>query len=314
MDLRQLEMFQAIVDTGSFTRAGEKLFVSQSAISRQIKLLEEELGDQVFKRIHRRVYLTQAGEILLAHSRKIFNQMRLMTAEISDLTHLRKGFLRLAGGMSVCTYLFPKLLKYYHYLYPKVQVIISTGISEEVLRGLRNNEIDLALLSLPYDDDDLEVQPAMTEELVLIMEPNHPLAHKDEVTVSDLAPYTFIHFERGSNTRQVIERVFKEEGVRPRTTMALQNVEIIKPLVENGLGLAIIPFPAFTRDSARRSLRYRRFKGKKLYRELGWLSLKSNYISTFERELLTLFEEMKPQLQNQESEKKGGSRESLSSL
>ncbi len=302
MDLRQLEMFQAIVETGSFTRAGEKLFVSQSAISRQIKLLEEELGDQVFKRIHRRVYLTQTGEVLLRHSRTIFNQLRLMTSEISDLTHLRQGSLRLSGGMSVCTYLFPKLLKYYRYLYPKVQVVISTGLSEEILRGLRSNEIDMALLSLPYDDDDLEVRPALTEELVLIMEPSHPLAHKDEVLLNDLEPYTFIHFERGSNTRKVIEQALKEEQVRLRSTMALQNVEIIKPLVENGLGLAIIPLPAFTRDSARRSLCYRRIRGRKIYRELGWITLKSNYVSAFERELLTLFDEMKNQLQQEEEE------------
>jgi len=296
MDLRQLEMFQAIVETGSFTRAGEKLFVSQSAISRQIKLLEEELGDQVFERIHRKVYLTQAGEVLLKHSRQIFGQIRTMTEEIADLTHLRRGTLRLAGGMSVCTYLFPKLLKYYRYLYPQVEVVISTGVAEEILRGLRINEIDLALLSLPYDEEDLEVHPAITEELVLIMEPNHPLAHKDEIQLSDLEPYTFIHFERGSNTRKVIEQALRDGGIRPRNTMELQNVEIIKPLVENGLGVSIVPLPAVMRDVPRRSLHYRRIKGRKMYRELGWVALKSNYISAVEKQLLTLFDDMHEKL------------------
>ena len=109
MDLRQLEMFRAIVETGSFTRAGKKLYVSQSAISRQIKLLEEELGDQLFRRIHRKVDLTTTGEILLRHSDRIFNELRLLNSHVSDATNLRRGRLYIAGGMSVCTYLFPSL-------------------------------------------------------------------------------------------------------------------------------------------------------------------------------------------------------------
>ena len=293
MDLRQLEMFQAIVDTGSFTRAGQKLYVSQSAVSRQIKLLEEELGDQIFKRIHKKIYLTPTGEVLLQHTRKLFTQMRLMISEISDLTDLGRGSLRIAGGMSVCTYLFPVLLKEYQRRYPGIELTIATGTNEEILRLIRANEVNLALLSLPFTDDDLDVHPVLTEEMVLVMQRRHPLADKHNIGFKDLAPYTFIHFERGANTRKLIEEIFQEEGLQLRNTMELQNVEITKPLVEMGLGISIIPYPAVTKDRERLSLCYRRIGGRKIYRELGWVFLKSDYRSRSVKELLSLFDEIK---------------------
>ena len=295
MDFRQLEMFQTIVDTGSFTRAGEKLYVSQSAISRQIKLLEEELGDQVFKRIHKKIYLTPIGEILLQYTRKIFNEVRLMTGEISDVTHLRRGTLRLAGGMSVCTYLFPSLLKEYQRIHPNIELTIATGTHEEILRMLRSDQIDLALLSLPFTDQDLEVHPALTEEMVLVTEREHPLAARREIAFKDLAPYTFIHFERGSNTRRLLDDIFREEGVSFHSSMELQTVEITKPLVEIDLGISIIPYPSVAKDGEKRSLCCRRIGGRRLYRELGWILLKSDYTPRALKQLLMLFEKMKEQ-------------------
>ena len=282
--------------TGSFTRAGEKLYVSQSAISRQIKLLEEELGDQVFKRIHRKIYLTPTGEVLLHYTRKIFNEIRLMTSEISDLTHLRRGYLRLAGGMSICTYLFPSLVKEYQQRYPNVELTIATGTNDEILRLLKTNQVDLALLSLPFQDEDLEIYPALTEEMVLVMEDQHPLSTRDRITFKDLTPYTFIHFERGSNTRKLLDEIFQEEKLHFSNNMELENVEITKPLVEIGLGISIIPYPAVAKDGENKSLYYRRIQGRRIYRELGWVSLKSDYTIRALKQLLGLFEEMKDQL------------------
>lgn len=293
MDLRQLEMFQAIVETGSFTKAGERLYVSQSAVSRQIKLLEEELGDQIFRRIHRKIYLTPTGEVLLQYTRKLFNELRLMTAEISDLANLRRGSLRLAGGMSVCSYLFPPLLKEYQKRYPNIELNITTGTNDEILRTIRANEVDAALLSLPFHDPDLNVIPALTEEMVLVMERNHPLSVKDEIGFQDLTPYTFIHFEKGANTRKLIEQIFQEEKVQFRNTMELQNVEITKPLVEQGLGISIIPFPAVAGRRDSHGLCFRRIAGRKIYRELGWVYLKSDYMSKTVKQMLSLFAEMK---------------------
>jgi DNA-binding transcriptional LysR family regulator len=217
-----------------------------------------------------------------------------MNSEIADLTHLRRGSLNLAGGMSVCTYLFPNLLRKFRSLYPDIELKISTGITEEILRMLRSNEVDLALLSLPFTESDLAVIPALREELVLVMEENHPLAMKEHLSFSDLEPFTFIHFERGSNTRKLLDRVFHEERVQFRTTMELQNVEITKPLVEQGLGISFIPYQAWEATQSSRKLNYRRIGGKRIFRELGWVYLKSDYMSRTMRRLLDLFNEMTP--------------------
>ncbi|GAB4229561.1 MAG: LysR family transcriptional regulator [Acidobacteriota bacterium] len=293
MDFRQLEMFKAVVETGSFTKAGEKLYVSQSAISRQISLLEHELGDRLFRRSHRRLLLTPTGEVLLHHAQKIFHELRRLKTELADLAEMRRGRLHLAGGMSVCTYLFPELLKTYKELYPNIDVRIATGITEEILRMLREDQVDLALLSLPFDDPDLEVIPVLQEELVLVTNRSHPLAHRERVTFADLAPYTFIHFERGSNTRRLLDRIFEKAGVEFENTMELQNVEITKPLVAKGLGISIVPYPAVRRDPTG-ELAWRRIDDRRIFRELGWVYLKSDYLPKAVTMLLALFERLRP--------------------
>ena len=219
-----------------------------------------------------------------------------MTAEISDLTHLRRGALRLAGGMSVCTYLFPALLKEHQRRYPNIELTIATGTNDEILHLLRTSQVDVALLSLPFNETDLEVHPALTEEMVLVMERNHQLAKQEKVTFKDLTSYPFIHFERGANTRKLLDQIFSEKGVRFRNSMELPNVEITKPLVEIGLGISIISFPAVAKDIEKRTLCYRRIGGRKIYRELGWVFLKSDYSSRTLKQLLGLLEEVQDQL------------------
>ena len=294
MDFRQLEMFQAIVETGSFTRAGQKLYVSQSAISRKIKLLEEELGEQVFKRMHKKIYLTSTGEILLRYTRKVFSELVIMKGELSNMTNLLRGSLRLAGGMSVCTYLFPTLVKEYQKLYPSIDLTIATGTNKEILRMLRSNQLDLALLSLPLKDKDLEVREALVEEMVLVMEREHPLSLLRAIDFKDLIPYTYIHFEKEANTRRLLDKIFQREGVHFSRSMELQNVEITKPLVEIGLGVSIIPYPA-VKNSTGDALCWRRIGKKPIFRALGWVFLKSDYTSRVVLKLLDLFEVMKEQ-------------------
>src|SRR5690606_10100008 len=200
----------------------------------------------------------------------------------------------------VCMYLFPLLLKEYQKRYPNIELNVATGTNDEILRLIRANEVDLALLSLPITDPDLEVRPALTEEMVLVMEKDHPLAKRKRIEFRDLEPFTFIHFERGSNTRKVVEQTFSEENVTFRNTMELQNVEITKPLVEQGLGISLIPYPAIAAARDARGLEFRRIGDREIYRELGWVSLKSDYMSRAMTKLLSLFDDIKDQLTSTE--------------
>lgn len=297
MDLRQLEMFLAIVEAGSFTAAGDKLYVSQSAVSRQIALLEEELGGKVFKRVHRKTLLTPVGEVLLRHARKVYHDLREASVEVSEVLQLRRGSLRLGGGMSVSSYLFPPLLKQYRALNPQIEISIAVGTNEEILRQLRANSVDLALLSLPFTDPDLAVTPAVEEEMVLVTERNHPLSRKRKIRARDVAPYPFINFEPGSNTRKVITSFFEQEGVNLHNSMEIENVEIIRRFVEIGLGVAILPLQSIAVDARRsRAVWYSRFTGRKITRQMGWVHLRSDFLPATMREMLRIFDEMRPLL------------------
>src|SRR6476469_2220800 len=151
MDLRQLEIIRAIADSGSFTAAGEKLHVSQSAISRQILLLEEELGEAVFHRIGRRIRITPAGESLLQLSNRVFQDLQDTVSAINDQQETLRGALRLVGGMTVCLYVFPALLGEVRRVHPHLDLKITVGSTERSIAMLRSGSGDLGLLTLPLD-------------------------------------------------------------------------------------------------------------------------------------------------------------------
>ena len=297
MDLRQLEMFQAIVEAGSFTNAGKRLHVSQSAISRQITLLEKELGVQVLMRSNKRVFLTDAGKTLLKHCHRIFRDVEEALLEVSQNETISEGSLRVGGGMSVCTYLLPHILKEYHARHPNIRLTVTTGTSEPTMEKIRNNEIDIGVLTLPVESHDLEVESIIEEEMVVVMSPSHPLSTRKELSVKDLGGTPLILFERGSNTRKIIERFIDEQDISANIVMQMENVEIIKPLVDIGLGITIIPYQSIVREVEAGTLHYARISGHPLYRKLGLVMLKMNYRPIPLQRIVTLFKEMISTLQ-----------------
>src|SRR6185295_1016015 len=189
MDMRQLEMFRAVAEAGSFTQAAQRLHVSQSAISRQVKLLEEELQGRLLHRGARRVTLTGAGELLLRMAIRVQQDMQEVASQISETQDLRRGTLTLAGGMTVCMLILPRLLRKYRSLYKRVDLRVVSGSSEEVAGMLRSHEVDLALLTLPIVARDLEVRPVLKEELVVVTAPGHPLSRSRTVDAAQLGRY-----------------------------------------------------------------------------------------------------------------------------
>ena len=293
MDIRQLEMFLAVAEEGGFTRAGERLHVSQSAISRQIGLLERELGGPLFNRDGRRVSLTHPGEILVRTAYNLFREMQQVVEQLSDVHELRRGRLRLAGGMSVCMYVLPHLLKRYRKLHPDVDVRVSSGSSEVILRKLRGHEMDLALLTLPVIAKDLEVIPVLKEEMVVVTAPRHPLAHKRVVDAREIGKFPLILYETGSRTRETIENFLREEDVPADVAMETENAEIIKAMVASGIGITVLSHAAVAPDLRHKRLAFARIRGRKLYRETGWVYLKSDYVPRTVTEMLRVFELMR---------------------
>ena len=295
MDLRQLEMFRAVAEQGTFTKAAGRLHVSQSAVSRQVQLLEKELGGSLLRRSAKGVTLTEAGQLLLRMTHRVERDVEEALAEISQTHALQRGLLHLGGGMTVCLYILPRLLKKYRRLYPGVDLQVTAGSSEKILERVRAHEVDLGLLTLPVVARDMEVVPVLKEEMVVVTAPGHPLSRSRAADPKQLARFPWILFETGSNSRKVIDQFFREESVPADVAMETENVEIIKAMVASGLGIALIPYSAVAKDVRAGRFAFTRVRGRRLYRETGWVYLKTDYVPRTITEVLRVFDLMKEQ-------------------
>jgi DNA-binding transcriptional LysR family regulator len=290
MDFRQLEMFIAVAENSSFTLAGRQLNVAQSAISRKIKMLEIELGECLFKRVNKHVYLTPAGDLLLRSSRGIFQQLRNTALEISEMAQLKKGTVRIGSGMTACMYLLPPVLDRFRRTYPNVELRVVTGTSEVLISQLQRSLLDLGVLTLPVTAPDLQVVPFHSEELVVATSPRHPvLGRRRAVSAQELANHPMILFSRGAVTREIVNHFFEERGIQPRIAMESESVATIIPLVQINLGIAILPVRAVLAAARRSELHYLRISDAKLTRKLGLVTQKSDYHPRVVRELIDMF-------------------------
>ncbi len=296
MDLRQLEIIRAIAETGSFTAAGHKLHVSQSAISRQILLLEDELKTPVFLRIGRRIRITPAGESLLQLSHRVFQDLTDTVATISDSQETLRGTVRILGGMTVCLYVFPTLLSELTRQHPGIEVKIMNDSAERSIQHLRAGTGDIALLTLPVRDADMVTVPVLQEELLVVTSAKHPLTKKRKVNALDLSTQPFVLFESGSNTRRVVDEFFASSGIEPRIVMETENVEILKALVRHGLGITIVSYQSVARDVASGHLYCARIDGRPLIRETGWVYPKMSRTPRAVDEVIKAFEKVRPRL------------------
>ena len=296
MDLRQLEILQTIAETGSFTACGRTLHVSQSAISRQILLLEEELGEPLFLRVGRQVRMTQAAENLVQLGKRVFQDVRETVGAITDRTRELRGRLRLSGGMTVCLYVFPPLLKHLRRVHPHLDVRLNVAVAGRSVQEIRAGHVDAGLLTLPVEESDLVTVPVLREELLLVTMPTHPLAKQRRVAPAELAGQPFVMFETGSATRHVIDRFFVGENIEPTIVMETENVEIIKAMVKTGLGISIVPYQAVAREVRARQFFCARIEGYELARETGWVYGKANRTPRVIQELLAAFDEVRGRL------------------
>jgi DNA-binding transcriptional LysR family regulator len=297
MDLRQLEILQAIAETGSFTACGRKLHVSQSAISRQILLLEDELGEPLFLRVGRKVKMTPAAESLVQLGQRVFQDIRDTVGAITDRTRSLGGTLKLSGGMTVCLYVFPPLLKHLKRVHPKLDVRLTVATAGQSVEQIRSGRVDAGLLTLPVEESDLVTVPVLREELLVVTMPTHPLARRRKIMPADLSGQPFVLFEIGSATRRVIDTFFITEKVEPTIVMDTENVEIIKAMVKTGMGISIVPYQSIAREVRAGQFFCARIDGHELVRETGWVYARTNRVPRVINELLDAFDAVKGRLQ-----------------
>ncbi|MBV8250478.1 MAG: LysR family transcriptional regulator [Comamonas sp.] len=264
--LDQLEVFTLVLDTGSFSAAAHHLGVSQPAVSAQVRELERKLGTRLLERVGRSVGPTPAGVALSGHARALLESGRQAAEAVSSLSQGVSGTVRLGTGATACLHLLPPLLQRIRKAHPALHVVVSTGNTDDIVRRVELNALDLALVTLPVASRAVTVAPALRDEFVAVA----PIGAEPlpaAVRARDLADIPMVLFEPGSNTRQQVESWLLAAGLRVRPAMELGSIEAIKEMVSAGLGCSILPAMAM-RDADRKRLQTRPLKPA-LSRELG---------------------------------------------
>lgn len=238
--LRQLQVFQAVARTLSFSQAAQELYLAQPTVSMEIKQLEKQVGQTLFERIGRRVYLSAAGRELLGYSQRILSLVDEAMQAMDELKGLRRGTLLLAADTTAGVYVMPRLLGEFQRRYPEVSISMSVVNRSAVQEQLRQNLVDMAILGQLPDDQELSVASFLQNRLVPIALPSHPLASRDEIPFAEFAREPLLIREKGSGTRSATEALFARQGIVPHVAMELSSNSAIKQGVLAGMGVSVI--------------------------------------------------------------------------
>lgn len=290
MDLYQLRGFYEIVREQSFTRAAEKLFLTQPAISLQIKALETELQEMLLERNRRQIRLTPAGEILFLHARDIFARLEEAHSDIAALKSVLRGRLAIGTSDTNCTYILPGLLAEFRARHPEVELDIRNRMSPEVGNLVLNDEVEFGLATLPVKHRDLFGEALFERRDVLICPPDHALGKRKRVGLEQVAEHPFLALERGSTSRQLLDELFRHEGLELQVEMNLGGIEILKRYVEIGLGIALVPEVAVEEEVAAGKLHALQVNGL-VKRKIGLVEHKGRRRSQATTAFLDLLEE-----------------------
>lgn len=240
LNLEQLATFELVVLHGSFSAAAEQLGLTQPAVSLQIRQLEKFFNLKLLERIAKKMKPTSAGMTLLEHGARINNAVDSTLQSMAAHAHEVSGRVSLGTGATACIHLLPPLLGQLKHQWPDVDVSVKIGNTEEMVKAVAENRLDLALVTLPAAGKNLAFAPVYRENFVLIQSAQRPLL-SGVITPEALIPLPLILFENGSSTRQLIDHWFKLRGLKPQPIMELGSIEAIKQMVSAGLGVSIVP-------------------------------------------------------------------------
>ena len=244
--LRQLQVFEAIVRLGSFTRAADELFVTQSTVSMQTKKLADALGVPLFENTGRQVRPTEAGAALYQSCRAIFEILANVEMTVADLKGIKRGRLRL-GVITTAKYFAPEVLGEFCKLYPGIEVALKVSNRDRIIERINANEDDLYIMGqAPSDQFNVEARAFAPNPLVMLAPRDHPLVGKQNIPLARIAEEPIILREPGSGTRDMTLTVFEHAGLRPKVRMELGSNEAIKHAVVGGLGLSVLSLHTLT--------------------------------------------------------------------
>jgi DNA-binding transcriptional LysR family regulator len=271
----RLQVFRAVATHGSYSRAArEALHISQPAVSKHVRMLEEELGVELFQRLGKQVELTEAGRIVLDYAEQVVALAEDTRRALLDLQGLQRGTLRLGASSTPGIYLLPPVLAAFARRYPGITLALEIANSQRVIDGVLNRQWDLGVVGVTPDETLLHVQPYCRDTLVLIVPPSHRLAGRPTVTLADLVGETWILREAGSASGQLAERALRAHHLEQDHTLVLQGSEGVKQAVMAGLGIAMVSRFAITLEVQQGVLRALPVSDLQLERDLSLIQRK----------------------------------------
>ena len=241
VDLLQLEHFLAVIDERTFTRAAERVFRTQPALSQSIKKLEEKLGIPLFAREANDVAVTEAGKVLAVYARKMLKLRDEATRSIAQLQNLERGTLSIAAHESAAVYLLPSPLLHFVRRFPEVKVFIYRGRLDEIPRRVLDREVQIGFVKDPPAFQKLECIEVHADQMALITSPEHDLASRGQVSIEDLNGVPLVVHHLCTSTEEVVLSIFRSHGIYCNVVAELWSFENIKEFVRNNVGVAIVP-------------------------------------------------------------------------
>lgn len=290
MKIDQLRTFQKVTLTGSFTRAARELFLTQPAVSQQIKALEDSYGIRLFDRQGKKIKLTLEGEILFSKVNNLLNELRDIEKVFEDLSDLDLGKIDIAATAVFSTYFLPRAMGDFIKKYPGVEVELHTGNSHEVITKLLEGGTDFGFGGVVKAEPDITFSLIHQEPYILVVGKDHPLVKRDQISVDDLKVFPFIWREHGTLIRRKMEEMMvgSQGSTLFRNVIEVKNVETVKRLVEQGVGVTIIPAIAVGRELAAGWLKQVNWSGINPHASYYLLHLKKRPLSRRARVFLQL--------------------------
>ncbi len=277
MELRQLELFLAVMDQASVTRAAQKMFITPGAVSLQLHNLAAELRTELFIRVGKRLVPTPNAHRLADHARRILNEIRQIEQEFENDPERDTRPFRFATGATTLIHRLGRPLRHLKKQFPGTEIQVTVYPTEEIVAGLISRQFDLGLISLPVSNDALRILPLYEEEL-LVLRPSHARVRGSRigtVGVDELASASFVLYPKRSNMRSIIDQFFHSAGIAPRVMMEADDTEAIKSLVASGFAYSILP--AFALRGSGRFFHVMRVSGHKLVRRQALAMAQTDY-------------------------------------
>ena len=289
MDISALQAFIAVAESGSFSRAAERIFLTQPAISKRIAALEQDIGARLFDRVGRKIHLTPAGEALLLRTRAVLSELEDIKRDITNLSGTIAGELSVATSHHIGLHRLPGPLKRFHETYTQVRLNLHFMDSEKACNAVARGELELAVVTLPPSaEPPLRVEKIWDDPLDIVVSRNHPLAQVKRVQAAMLLDYPAILPGLGTYTREIILNSFGPLRDRIQVGMATNYLEVLKMLAAIGLGWSALP-----RTMIDEGLKVVQIEKREIRRELGIVTHERRTLSNAGQAMIRIIRETK---------------------